>query len=263
MHYAGFMSDWNPEKYLAFADERARPALDLIASIPNRDPRVIHDLGCGPGNSTQMLRDAFPDAKISALDSSPAMIEKAKSSGVDAEFLIADVTQWTPDPDADVVFSNALFQWIPQHDERLLHILSALKSGGILVVQMPDNLQEPSHRMMAEVARTYVTKTESDQIVITRSSLLTSNGYFDLLRPVAQRVDVWRTTYHHDLKDHRAIADMFSSTGLKPWLDAIDRQSTEEFLNAYVKAIAPHYPAMKNGRVLYPFPRLFILAVKA
>jgi trans-aconitate 2-methyltransferase len=263
MHYAAFMADWNPEKYLAFADERARPALDLIARIPNREPRLIHDLGCGPGNSTRLLRDAFPDAQISAIDSSPAMIAKAKASGVEAEFSTADVTQWTPNPDADLVFSNALFQWVPQHDRQLRRIFTTLKSGAILALQMPDNLREPSHQLMPQVAQAYVSKAESDQIVSSRSSLLASSGYVELLQSGAKHVDVWRTTYHHRLKSRRAIADMFSTTGLKPWLDAIDRQSTDEFLAAYVKAIAPHYPPMQDGNVLYPFPRLFILAVKA
>jgi trans-aconitate 2-methyltransferase len=257
------MADWNPEKYLAFADERARPALDLIARIPNRVPKLVHDLGCGPGNSTRMLREAFPDSRITAVDSSPAMIAKAKSSGVEARFGVSDVTQWQPDLDADLVFSNALFQWVPSHDQQLLRIFTALKPGAVLAVQLPDNLQEPSHRLMAEVAQPYLTKAESDQIVKGRSSLLASSGYVELLQPGAKHVDVWRTTYHHRLKDHRTIADMFSATGLKPWLDAIDNPSTDEFLRAYVKAIAQHYPPMGDGSVLYPFPRLFILAIRA
>jgi trans-aconitate 2-methyltransferase len=116
---------------------------------------------------------------------------------------------------------------------------------------------------MAEVAQPYLTKAESDQIVKGRSSLLTSSGYVELLQPKAKHVDVWRTTYHHRLKDLRTIADMFSATGLKPWLDAIDNPSTDEFLRAYVKAIAQHYPPMGDGSVLYPFPRLFILAIRA
>jgi trans-aconitate 2-methyltransferase len=257
------MADWSPEKYLAFANERARPAMDLMQRIPRSGVQLIHDLGCGPGNSTKLLRDAFPSAQISAIDASPAMIAKAQSLGVDAAFLVGDVVTWSPDPAADLVFSNALFQWVPKHEQQILRIFNAMKSGSVLAIQMPDNLGEASHRMMPLAAVDFMEKTTSDHIVNSRSSLLTATGYFDLLAPLSKHTDVWRTTYHHRLKSHLDIAEFFSSTGLKPWLDAIAQDKREDFLQVYARMIAPHYAKLADGGVVYPFPRLFILAVRA
>jgi trans-aconitate 2-methyltransferase len=257
------MADWSPEKYLAFANERARPARDLIAQIPNRSPGLIYDLGCGPGNSTRLLREAFPVARIKAIDSSPAMIEKAQTTGVDADFSVVDVIDWVPNPNADLVFSNALFQWVPKHDQLLWRIFQALKPGAVLAIQMPDNLQEPSHSLMADAARGFVRGPDFDRVLNARSPLLSPTQYVDLLSPSGTHVNVWRTTYHHLLNGHGAIAEMFSSTGLKPWLDVLDPGSTDGFLHTYVQLIAPHYRESLEGTVVYPFPRLFILSIKA
>ncbi len=256
------MSDWNPEQYLSFANERARPALDLIARLPNRHPRLIHDVGCGPGNSTRLLADAFPEAMLTGLDSSHAMIAKAKAAVPKARFITGDASLWQPNPEADLVFSNALFQWVPEHPRHLARILSALKPGALLAIQMPDNLHEPSHVHMAKTAAKPAYAAKLTKAVKARTPILSAQGYHQILRPLCTHLEIWRTSYHHLLKGHQGIIDMLSSTGLRPYLDPLTPAERTAYLADYTKAIAPHYPVMDDGLLLFPFPRLFILAVK-
>lgn len=256
------MADWNPSLYLSFADERARPALDLIARLPHRAPRLIHDLGCGPGNSTRLLADAFPQAMLTGIDSSHAMIAKAKKAVPSARFAVGDVALWQPSPDADLVFSNALFQWVPEHPRHLARILDALKPGAMLAVQMPDNLHEPSHVHMAKTAMKPAYSAKLAKAAKARSPLLSAQGYFQILRPLCSQLDIWRTAYHHRLNGHQGIIDMLSSTGLRPFLDPLTEAERSAWLADYRRAIAPHYPVMDDGLLLFPFPRLFLLAVK-
>lgn len=256
------MTDWNPTQYLAFADERAQPALDLIARLPNRTPALIHDLGCGPGNSTALLAKAFPSATLTGIDSSHAMISKARQAVPRAKFIVGDVADWQPHPDADLVFSNALFQWLPEHPRHLARILQALKPGAILAVQMPDNLGEQSHVQMAKLAQKQAYVGKLAKATSARAAILSPQGYHQILRPLCARLDIWKTSYLHLLQGHQGIIDMLSTTGLRPYLDPLDVTQKTAFLAEYKKAITPHYPVMDDGLLLYAFPRLFLLAVR-
>ena len=224
---------------------------------------MIVDLGCGPGNSTSLLRSRFPNAQITGLDASPAMIDRARTSGVAAVFELADVSGWQPSPEVDLVFSNALFQWVPKHQDVLQRIFEALHPGAVLAVQMPDNLAEPCHRMMVETAQNGPWAEKLDAVVGARSPLKAVTSYYELLKPLAASVDIWRTTYHHVLDGHQGIIDMLSSTGLRPYLDPLDAEARQLFLALYRAAIAPHYLILGEGKVLLPFPRLFIVASRA
>lgn len=256
------MTDWNPTAYLSFAQERARPAADLIARLPNHAPQVVHDLGCGPGNSTTQLQATFPKAMITGIDASPAMIERARRAVPGVAFSVGDVSTWQPDPAVDLIFSNALFQWVPQHGQVLQRLLGALKPGATLALQMPDNRAEPSHALMPRVMAELGWKAESEQALASRSSLLSATGYYDLLKPHATYVDIWRTTYQHVLEGHQGIVNMLSTTGLKPFLEALPAAAVETYVEAYKTALSQAYPLTQDGKVLFPFPRLFIVAVK-
>ncbi len=257
------MADWNPSQYLAFTSERERPALDLISRITIEDPHTIVDLGCGPGNSTALLRQKYPRANIIGIDSSPAMIDRARTSGIAAVFEIADVATWQPSQDVDLVFSNSLFQWIPNHPNVLLRIFTAMHPEATLAIQMPDNLAEPCHRMMGETAANGPWKKTLEQAASARSPLGPAATYYDLLKPLASGLEVWRTTYYHALSGHQGIVDMLSSTGLMPFIEPLDETSRQEFLKQYREALAPHYPLTIDGKVLLPFPRFFIVAIRA
>jgi trans-aconitate 2-methyltransferase len=256
------MADWNPAEYLAFADERARPALDLIARIPRRDPKAICDLGCGPGNSMALLRDAFPQARLIGVDNSPAMLAKARAALPDATFVEADVVDHMPEPGTDLVFANAVFQWVPDHLSVLARLLSNLKPGGVLAVQMPDNLSEPSHYLMREVAEQGAWQEALGGASCARSGILPPTGYYDLLRPLCSALDVWHSIYNHPVQGIQGIVDFVATTGLRPYLDPLTGDQRSGYLDAYKTRLAEHYPVAQDGKLLFRFPRIFILAVK-
>jgi trans-aconitate 2-methyltransferase len=255
-------TDWNPDSYLTFAEERARPALDLIARIPLQRPRLVYDLGCGPGNSTALLAQAFPSSKLTGIDKSPAMIAKARETVPAATFQALDVALWRTDRAADLVFSNALFHWLPDHPTILQRILKDLKPGAILALQMPDNLDEPTHEGMRQVAADPRWHGKLDQSARARGSLLSATGYYDALGPLTSKVEIWRTAYHHAVPNHAAIGAFFASTGLKPFLDPLGDSEQAEFLALYRTQLENAYPTAHDGKVLFAMPRLFILAEK-
>ncbi|MEQ1950346.1 trans-aconitate 2-methyltransferase [Mesorhizobium sp. CN2-181] len=253
--------DWSAQKYLQFEDERTRPARDLLAQVPLQRPRRVVDIGCGPGNSTELLAERWPEAEVGGIDSSPDMIEKARKRLPTLNFALADIAAWTPDEPVDVLFANAVLQWLPDHDILLPKLLASLAPGGALAIQMPDNVTEPSHRSMRETAQAM---PFADKLAnAARLALQPVGFYYDMLAPHAARVDVWHTAYNHPLADAQAIVDWVSSTGLRRFLDPLDADEQAQFLAAYLARITQAYPPRVDGRVLLRFPRLFIVAQRA
>jgi trans-aconitate 2-methyltransferase len=247
------MADWNPALYRRFEDERTRPARDLLARVPLDDARLVYDLGCGPGNSTELLVERFPQARVVGLDNSPAMLESARKRLPSVEFELADISGWQPAEAPDLIYSNATLQWVPGHQTLIPRLFALLAPGGVLAVQMPDNFQEPSHRAMREVAG-----YPGDRV-----DLLGVQGYYDLLAPVAAGTDVWRTAYQHPMESPAAIVDWLRATGLRPFLDALpDDAQRAAFVAKYEQRIAAEYPARADGKRLLAFPRLFFVARK-
>ena len=215
-------------------------------------------MGCGPGNSTELLTIRYPEAEIIGLDNSPAMLEEARRRLPNVRFEFADAALWTPDADVDLVFANAIYQWIPRHLEQLPRVLAALSEGATFAVQMPDNVAEPTHRLMREVA---LGGPWSARLTgAARDPLPPANAYYEVLRHAAVRLDVWRTTYHHVLPGAPAIVEFVRATGLRPFLDPLTGQERAEFLKIYTDRIAAAYPRLGDGNVLLAFPRLFLIA---
>jgi trans-aconitate 2-methyltransferase len=251
-------ADWSPTAYLAFGDERTRAAGDLLAAVPLRAARKVVDMGCGPGNSTELLQARFPDAEITGLDSSPAMLAEARRRLPKLAFETADAASWTPGPDVDLVFANAVYQWIPQHLEQLPRVLAALRAGAVMAVQMPDNVAEPTHRLLQATAEAGPWAERLAQA--PRAPLPPASAYYDALSAHASRVDLWRTTYHHVLADAGAIVDFVSSTAVRPFVAPLTEEERIAFLAAYAARIAEAYPPLADGRVLLAYPRFFLVA---
>jgi len=256
------MRDWNPDLYRRFEDERTRPAAELLARVGLQAPRTVFDLGCGPGNSTELLMARFPQAEVVGTDNSPAMIEAARQRLSALRFELSDIAQWQPEQPPDLVYSNATLQWLPDHEQLLPRLFGTLAPGGVLAVQMPDNLDEPSHRLMRETAAEPRFAAHIGDAATVRARILPAGGYYDLLAPQADEVDVWRTTYHHRMGSPGDIVQWLRSTGLKPFVEVLPEALQPEFLAAYEERIADAYPARSDGSRLLAFPRLFIVARK-
>jgi trans-aconitate 2-methyltransferase len=256
---------WSSTQYVVFEDERTRPVRDLLAAVPVIDARVAIDIGCGPGNSTELLAARFPNAAVSGLDSSPDMIAAARGRLPTLKFTLADVEEWVhPSGDAapDVVLANAVLQWIPDHARLLPALRAKLAPGGVLAIQMPDNLDEPAHRLMRQVAEDGPWAAKLSEATAQRASLGSPGWYYELLQSTGCRVDVWRTTYHHALAGGAAtVVEWFKGSGLRPFLTPLDADERSEFLARYEKAVGKAYPPLADGSVLLPFPRLFVVVV--
>lgn len=254
---------WSAGQYLKFEDERTRPARDLLAQVPLDDIGRAVDLGCGPGNSTELLVERFGAAAVSGLDSDANMLEAARKRLPGTAFEQADLATWRPAAPVDLLYANAVFQWVPDHISVLEALMDGLKPGGVLAVQMPDNLTEPSHRAMEETGAAGPWAPAFADGRIRRAALPAPSAYFDRLGPKAARVDVWHTIYNHPMASAEAIVEWVKGTGLRPYLDAAGPEHAAAFLADYTARIDRAYPPMADGRRLLRFPRLFVVAVKA
>ncbi|MFG1296182.1 trans-aconitate 2-methyltransferase [Xanthobacter variabilis] len=254
------MADWNAQQYLKFEDERTRPARDLLAQVSLDQASFVVDLGCGPGNSTELIAARFPDAEVLGLDTSPAMLEAARKRLPRARFEIGDASTFTLPRPADLIFANAVLQWVPDHEAVFPRLLSLLAPGGVLAVQMPDNLDEPSHVAMRETAMTGPWARKLRDAVAARTTLPPPAAYYDLLINSAQRVDIWHTIYNHPLASAAAIVEWVKGTGLRPFIDPLEGDEKAQFLEEYRQRLVGPYPMRADGKVLLAFPRLFIVA---
>jgi trans-aconitate 2-methyltransferase len=254
---------WSAKQYVAFEDERTRPARDLLAAIPPVDARTAIDIGCGPGNSTELLVERFTNARVRGLDSSTDMLESARKRLPQVQFDTVDIGTWDDQGPFDVIFANAVLQWLPDHARLLPSLAARLAPGGSLAIQMPDNLNEPSHRLMREVAADGPWADKLADAAGQRTEMADASTYYSILRAHCARVDVWRTTYHHPLADGASgVVEWFKGSGLRPFLEPLNETERAQFLKQYLAAIEQAYPTLTDGSVLLPFPRLFIVATR-
>ena len=260
MHHILREMTWNPTLYRRFEDERTRPAQDLLARVQLTEAAQVVDLGCGPGNSTELLLERFKGARVTGTDSSEAMLESARQRLPQCHFELSDIRSWRPLQAPDLIFANAVLQWLPDHDQLFPRLFAALAPGGVLAVQMPDNLNEATHRSMREVASSARFANVLADAARVRPIISPANDYYDWLAPHAETVDVWRTTYHHPLASAADIVDWLRATGLRPFIDPLSDQQRSEFLAEYLDRIAEAYPPRADGRRLLAFPRVFVVA---
>ena len=253
------LDSWNPTQYHRFADQRQRPAADLLARIPLSAPRIVYDLGCGSGKSTVLLAERWPEAAITGVDSSAEMLAAARRALQAIELVEADLADWSPPAPADVLYSNATLQWLDDHAALFPRLFAGLRKGGWLAVQMPRNHAEPSHQAMLEAAEAGPWR-ERLWPHLRPSPVGAPESYHRILAPLASLVDIWETTYLHVLEGPNPVVEWTKGTALKPLLDALEGSWREGFEAAYRERIAAAYPPETDGRTLFPFRRLFILA---
>lgn len=254
------MHGWDAGQYLRFANERTRPALDLLARIDLVAPRRIVDLGCGPGNSTGLLRERWPEASITGVDNSSDMLEAARRNHPGIEFVTGDIATWSPAERYDLVFSNAALQWVGNHEHLLPRLLDAVAANGALAVQMPRNHDFATHRLMREVA---AEGPWHDKLADARdpSPVKAPEFYYDRLAPRCRRIVLWETNYIQVMDGIDAIVAWLRGTGLRPFLARLDEAEQRQFLERYRALLAEAFPPQAEGKVLLPYPRLFFIAM--
>jgi len=254
---------WSPTQYRKFEGERNRPIQDLLAQLPNETVNQAADIGCGPGNSTELLLARFPGAGIVGMDNSASMIEAARKRLPGITFEIDDIATWQRPGPFDVILANASLQWVPDHAAVLPALIAKLRPGGSLAVQIPDNLNEPAHRLMREIAEQGPWAQKLAGAQRARDNQQAAEWYYRTLRDHGANANVWRTIYYHPLAGGAAaIVEWFKGTGLRPFLDPLSETERADFLSRYETAIAQAYPVLPDGVVLLPFPRLFFVATR-
>ena len=251
------MPSWHPAQYLLFGDHRTRPARDLLAAIPAEAPGDVVDVGCGPGNSTSLLVERWPEAGVVGVDSSPAMIERARGSLPGIRFFEADLREWRPPAPVDVVFSNATLHWLDDHPPVLAHVLGWLAPGGTLAVQMPANFDQPSHSIMRELAASPRWRARVGG-VLRAGPVAAPEEYWRLLGSLGS-VDIWTTEYLQVMEGENPITDWVRGTSLRPVLDRLGDEAGAEFVAEYADRVREAYPRQADGTTLFPFRRIFIV----
>ena len=265
---------WDPGQYHKFSDHRRRPAIELLARVPPvADPELVVDLGCGSGEITRLLAERWPEAAVHGVDNSPDMLERARAGdeagGVaQVDWIEADIAVWTPPSPPGLIYANASLQWVDGHGALFPRLFRSLAPGGALAVQMPRSREARSHILMHEVLGGGGPAggrigPESLREEVARRWVLAPEEYLDLLAAGADRLDVWTTEYLQVLEGEDPVLEWVSGTGLRPILNGLAEPDLSRFLDTYRQALRDTYPRRPDGTTLYPFSRLFIVAVRA
>jgi len=247
---------WDPERYLRFADERGRPFVELVGRVAADAPRTVVDLGCGPGNLTGLLKQRWPSAQVTGLDSSPEMIATARGRDDGVAYDVADLRDWRPPSPVDVLVSNATLQWVPDHIALLPSLVEAVRPGGWFALQVPANFDEPSHTLRRDLAATppYGAQTAG----VATPDAHDAATYLRALQPLVTSVDAWETTYLHVLHGEDPVFTWVSGTGARPTLQALDESLRPRFEDEFKRRLRAAYPDDGSGVVL-PFRRVFVV----
>ena len=247
---------WDPERYLRFADERGRPFVELIGRVAADDPRTVVDLGCGPGNLTGLLKQRWPSAQVTGLDSSAEMIATARRRDDGVAYDVADLRDWRPSAPVDVLVCNATLQWVPDHLALLPSLAEAVRPGGWFALQVPANFDEPSHTLRRDLAATppYDAQTAG----VATPDAHDAATYLRALQPLVTSVDAWETTYLHVLHGEDPVFTWVSGTGARPTLQALDESLRPRFEDEFKRRLRAAYPDDGSGVVL-PFRRVFVV----
>lgn len=255
------MPNWNPVQYEKFIKDRTQPAIDLANRLETLNPDSILDLGCGLGNSTKVLKDRFPNARVIGADNSIEMLEKAKKLYSEIDFINLDANGDLNDISEkfDIVFSNACIQWLPNHRELLPKLMTLLKPNGILAIQIPIQREHPVHIIINQLADNQKWK---GKIVSRQYNNLTTEEYFDVLSHISSDFEIWETTYCHRMPSYESIIEWYKGTGLRPYLEQLSESEANEFIDDVYIELQQRYQVQKNGEILFRFPRLFFIAKK-
>ncbi len=250
---------WDPAQYLAFGTERLQPALDLLSRIPLEAPGKVIDLGCGAGNVTKALKQRWPEAEFTGVDGSPDMLARARAGDPDIEWVEADMNDWQSASVADLIYSNAALHWLDDHAALFPRLMGHVAPGGVLAVQMPRNWAAPSHTCIVEAVRAGPWR-EKLEVLLRPTPSHAPKVYYDILAPLTSSLAIWETDYCQILEGENPVAEFVKGSQLKRFLDALDEPERSAFEKDYRTRILAAYPKRGDGKTLFPFRRLFVLA---
>jgi trans-aconitate 2-methyltransferase len=250
---------WDPAQYRKFSGHRLRPAVDLLGRVPLEEPEAVVDLGCGEGAATRLLRERWPRAELTGVDSSAEMLEVAARELPGVHWKKADIGTWKPPVPVEIIFSNAALHWLEDHTALFLHLADAINPGGVMAVQMPRNFAAPSHTLITDVALGGPWRERLTPL-LRPEPVGTPEFYYDLLASRVTHLDIWETEYSQVLEGENPVAEWTKGTWLRPLLAALGDEERPLFDSEYRRRVAEAYPRRKDGRTLYPFRRLFIVA---
>lgn len=256
------MSDWVPSLYMKFWDQRTRAARDLLARVPLEGAGRITDLGCGPGNSSELLALRFPEAELIGVDTSAAMLTHARIRAPRARFIRLNIADWAPEAPPDLVFANAALHFLPDHHKLIPRLAASLAPGGVFAAQMPSTANESSHALMRMVAAEGPWSSRLVPVAKTQPLIAAIDDYYEWLQPLASSVELWMTTYVYQFESAADVADFFAGSALQPFLERLTDEERCAFLGRYREGLSEAYPAQSDGTVLLPYPRLFMVAVR-
>ena len=255
------MPEWNSEQYLKFINQRTQPAIDLVQRIEIKNPQKVLDIGCGPGNSTKVLKNVFPKAHILGIDSSEDMIKKARETYPDIEFKFMDITDESQNlENIDIIFSNACLQWIPNHREFIPKIFSKLSKGGVLAVQIPLNSQEKLFKIMRETVNE--DKWNFSSMSVEPNTTLKCEEYFDILSSLTDNFNIWETVYYHNMPSINAMVEWIKGTRLRPYLNALHSIDAKKLTDEISEKASRVYAKQENGEIIFKFRRFFFIATR-
>lgn len=256
-------AEWDPDLYLRFKAERTQPSIDLVNRIAVENPRTIVDVGCGPGNSTQILKRRWPDAEIVGIDSSPEMIDKAGRDYPDMTWRRMDARELAAEGSFDVVFSNAVLQWIPNHESLVPGLYRLVKPGGVLAVQVPQNQSSAINRALLDTAASKQFQNYT-QDAMGSLHYHTPGFYYDTICQLSDRISMWEISYLHILGRHEELIQWYRSTGMRPFLEKLPTRDLEQAFEAeMLNRCREGYAMQRDGHVLFPFNRLFFLVYRS
>lgn len=256
---------WDPAEYARFTDHRSRPFFDLVGRVGHPAPRRVVDLGCGPGELTAALARRWPGAEVIGIDSSPEMVERAQhleEAPANLSFTAGDVRQWHPTEGTDIVVSNALLQWVPEHAELLAKWAAALGQGAWLAFQVPGNFGAPAHKLMRTLAESERWKEQLGSVLRHDDVVSSPAEYHRLLRGEGMESDTWETTYQHLLTGPDPVLEWLRGTGLRPVLAVLSAAEAAEFEQAYAGLLNQAYPSEPDGGTIFAFRRIFAVGRK-
>jgi len=250
---------WDPAQYLKFAGERMRPAVDLLSRIAAQSPATVLDLGCGAGNLAPLILARWPQAQLTGVDSSPEMLAKARAEYPGAQFVQGDIARWRPGSPVDVLYSNAALQWLDGHEQLIPGLLDAVAPAGFLAIQMPRNFGAPSHTSIVEAIEQGPWRAKLEPF-LRREPVAAPGAYWSMLSGRSASLEIWETEYLQVLTGDNPVAEYTKGTWLKQFLDRLEGPQQAAFEADYRRRVAAWYPPQADGRTLFPFRRLFIVA---